>query len=148
MLIDWLKTNAWKASTFAASIALIAVYALDKFVIDRLVETRVVRIRIFDRIVKVPNSYMFDGVIIDEVRLTSQNGKILMGRITPNKKKFVDYVHKQQVRIRNECGVKFVFSKIENSEFALLSNASEFMFITNPDKRLIANIRNDICGTN
>lgn len=89
MFIEWLKTNAWKLSTVVTGLALIVVYTLDKFVIDRLADSQVVHIHIFERTVRVPNSYVLDRVVVDEIKLIGPKGRILIGPITSNKNSFL-----------------------------------------------------------
>lgn len=146
-MLPRLKKNALRISFIVVSLSLVVIVIAHELSIYKLKETQVIYLSVFSRIVKIPNYFILETGIADEINLKDRrNQRIVIGSSTRLKRDFLDYLRKSTIVEHEKCGLMVLTSKTDNIANTLVYDSKSYMWFVGVEAELVEKVIGDICS--
>lgn len=146
-MLPRLKKNALRISFIVVSLSLVVIVIAHELSIYKLKETQVIYLSVFSRIVKIPNYFILETGIADEINLKDRrNQRIVIGSSTQLKRDFLDYLRKTTIVETEKCGLMVLTSKTDNIANTLVYDSKSYMWFVGVETELVEKVIGDICS--
>lgn len=135
--MDWkkIKTYIWPIAFWTVAVCFFGTVIVCNYTVSRLQEKNSISIRIFNRIVYLPNTFILDHVSVDEVGFVENKKRVVIGKKVRDKPKFFDYLREHQTSESQKCGVNILRAELVDPKSVLFYDDSDFIwFIGMKDK--------------